>query len=308
MVRAVWIDDRTRFDSMRSWTQDNLQGGEDEVLPAWLWGEKEDNTWGILDSNPASDADQWMAYSLLLAAELWEEPDYRRQALGLMNAIWEEETEMIGERRLMLPGPWAKQDQPLRLNPSYFLPFAWRAFAIEDPSHDWSSLVDAHYTLLESIMSEGDLPPDWLFLSRETSEPVPPPPFMPEAELFGFEAWRLAWTLAAEVAWYDEPRARSLLLPVANLGTQWRVQGKLPSQMYADGRAASDSEYLGLYGALLPAWSLARPEDVDALYSRHIKPTRARHGWGDPDDYYSQNWVWLGLALWSEQAQPLGTR
>jgi hypothetical protein len=168
--------------------------------------------------------------------------------------------------------------------------------------------VDAHYILLESVMSEGDLPPDWFFLSRETGALIAPPPFMPEAELFGFEAWRLAWTLAAEVAWYDDPRARALLLPIANLGTQWRVQGTLSSQMYADGSAASDSEYLGLYGALLPAWSVARPEDVDGLYSRHIKPARARHGWGEPDDYYSQNWVWLGLALWSGQAQPLGAR
>jgi endoglucanase len=309
MVRAVWIDDRKRFDAMRSWTRDNLQGGMDETLPAWKWGPADDGSWGVMDENPAADADQWMAYALLLGAELWGEADYRRQALGIIDAIWNEETQVVGGRRYLLPGPWAKTSEggPLRLNPSYFLPFVWRAFADLDSDHDWSGLVDDHYALLSEIMAEGELPPDWLFLDPETGAEVMPPPFMPEAELFGFEAWRLAWTLAAEVAWYDEIQARTLLLPVVNLGTRWRVEGRIESRLMPDGSAFSKEEYLGLYGALLPAWSLARPEDVDDLYSRHIQPARAPHGWGDSDDYYSQNWVWLGLALWSGRAQPVGS-
>lgn len=310
MVRAVWVNDEKHFERMRIWTRDNLQSGDIHALPAWKWGQREDGGWGILDANPASDADQWMAYALLLAANQWNEPAYRHQAQGLLEEIWEIETLELGSERWMLPGPWAATDLekggPLRLNPSYFLPFAWRAFAQADPEHDWAGMIPNHYTLLERQMGTDRLPPDWLFLNPETGEEVPPPPFMPEARLFGFEAWRLAWTLAAEVAWYDESRARALLVPMANLGTQWKRDGVIYSQLEPDGRAASDADYLGLYGALLPAWALSRPEDVNALYEQHIEPERQRHGWGERDDYYSQNWVWFGLSLWSEYAQPVG--
>ena len=79
---------------------------------------------------------------------------------------------------------------------------------------------------------------------------VVPPPFMPEAHLFGYEAWRMAWTLAAEVAWHDESRALRLLGPFGALETEWRRLGQIYSRLLPDGSPASDHEYLGLYGAL----------------------------------------------------------
>ena len=102
---------------MRFWTRDNLQSGDVNLPSAWKWGQHEDGSWS--DSNPASDADQWMAYALLLAAERWNEPDYRRQAKGLLNLTDLETLELKGKRWLF-PGPWAATDLqkggPLRLN------------------------------------------------------------------------------------------------------------------------------------------------------------------------------------------------
>ena len=103
MVRAVWVNDQKHFERMRIWTRDNLQSGDIHALPAWKWGQREDGSWGILDANPASDADQWMAYALLLAANQWNEPAYRHQAQGLLEEIWEIETLELGSERWMLP-------------------------------------------------------------------------------------------------------------------------------------------------------------------------------------------------------------
>ncbi|KAG1316525.1 hypothetical protein G6F63_016033 [Rhizopus arrhizus] len=36
-------------------------------LPAWLWGREAKGGWQVLDSNPASDSDLWLAYALLEA-------------------------------------------------------------------------------------------------------------------------------------------------------------------------------------------------------------------------------------------------
>lgn len=87
LVRAVWADDRKTFDRALRWTLDNLQHGDPTALPAWQWGQRTDGSWGVLDTQPASDADQWMAWALLIASERWEQPALRHQALGIIDQL-----------------------------------------------------------------------------------------------------------------------------------------------------------------------------------------------------------------------------
>jgi endoglucanase len=69
---ALVANDRRRFDALLHWTRDNLsQGDLGQHLPAWLWGRQDDGAWGVIDSNSASDADLWIAYTLLQAGRLW---------------------------------------------------------------------------------------------------------------------------------------------------------------------------------------------------------------------------------------------
>jgi endoglucanase len=304
MLRAVWADDQPSFDLLRRWTQDNLQAGDPSRLPAWKWGKRPDNSWGVLDQNPATDADQWLAWSLLLAHERWGGSGYRDQARSVIRRIREEAVATVGGRLVLLPGPWARAEDPIRINPSYLLPFAWRDFARFDETKVWTRLLDDSYVLLGQMMSHGRLPPDWAFVAPQSGELVPAPAGHEATAVFGFEAIRIPWTLAAEVAWHEEPRAQRLLTQFADLAPRWRQEGRIAGVLKLDGSPAVDWPYLGLYGALLPAWALGRPQDVDALYERHLLALRNRQGWGEPDDYYAQNWTWLGVALWSGVALP----
>lgn len=71
---ALAANDRAMFDKVLRWTEDNLaEGSLNKQLPAWLWGKKADNGWEVLDTNSASDADIWIAWSLLEAGRLWKE-------------------------------------------------------------------------------------------------------------------------------------------------------------------------------------------------------------------------------------------
>lgn len=306
LVRAVWADDQPSFDRMLDWTRDNLQHGDPMALPAWRWGDAGDGGWGVISENPAADADQWMAYALLIAAERWYEPRYRGQALGLLAAIWDQEVGMVGPHRVVLPGPWARGGERVQLNPSYFLPFAYRAFAVADPDRPWGELVEGSYALLGMLMANESLPPDWAWLDAETAAIRLAPADAPEgADLHGFEAFRVAWTLAADARWYDEGRARALLLAYARLGTVWRRDGRLSARMRRDTlEAQADGVSLGQYGALIAAWAVIRPDDVSALFARDVEPLRGVGGWGGEDDYYGQNWTWLGVALWTGLAVP----
>lgn len=304
MLRAAWVGDRVSFERLRRWTRDNLQGGDDAALPAWRWGARPDGSWGILDNNPASDADQLLAYALLVAEARWRDPDLRRQAVSVLANVWTAEVSQAGPYRVLLPGTWAVGTDPVRINPSYFLPFAWRVFATVDPARPWGELVGDGYDVLDATLGPAGLPPDWAWLDATTGASVAPPVGQEELGRFGMEAFRLTWTLAAEVRWYGEPRAKALLERMDGLRTRWSADGAVPAILDPSGNAAVEWSYLGAYGAYLPAWALVAPEDARRLYRREIRPKRAGGAWGRADDYYAQNWVWFGLALWSGLATP----
>jgi endo-1,4-beta-D-glucanase Y len=300
MVRAVWIDDRGTFERVRAWTDTNLRSVEGP-LPAWLWGRRADGTWGTLDPAPAADSDQWIAWALLAGAERWREPAYAAQALVVLAAIWERETRVVAGTRYVVPGPWAQTGDPVRLNPSYWLPFAWRDFARADPSRPWSELLEGAYRGFAACRGATGLARDWCYLREADGTVVAAPRGSEAHDDHGFEALRVPWTLALEAAWHDEPRARRLLAPYARLARDWAAGGMLPAVVAPSGEARVGWAHLGRYGALLPAW---KPADARALWERALAPARAPHGWGPREDYYLQNWVWLGRALQGAPRRP----
>lgn len=302
MVRALWADDRATFDLAWTWMRDNLQSGDPARLPAWLWGQSAAGRWEILDPQPAADADQLAAWALIGGARRWKEPAMAEAASALLAGIWSQETELVDGERVVLPGPWAMGKDPLVFNPSYQLPFAWRTFADFDREHDWASLIGPAYRRLHTCRGSSGLPSDWCYFDRATGARVPPAD--PRHDEFAFEAFRVGWTLAAEAKWHGDRRARVLLKPFLALLGRDADPVRIPARIDDDGRARADWEYPGMYGALLPAWASRRPGAAAAAWRETLVPLRAPHGWGDPEDYYGQNWIWLGLALWQTEDKP----
>lgn len=305
LVRATWCGDRATFDKILRWTLDNLQGGQPAQLPAWRWGRRADGSWGTLDASPATDADTWMAWALLRAASVWSKRAYETRALVLLQRIWDEETAVIAGRRVVLPGPWARGGKPVRVNPSYWLPFAWRRFAAADPSRDWAGLVGDACALWDGCRSPSGLQPDWCWLDPESARAVDAPTGQEATRVSGYEAFRVGWTLAAELRWHGETRARTHLEPWGQLADRWDGTHPIAAVQDRDGNIREHWGYLGMYGALLPAWALARPQQAQAIYQEEIRAVRE----GTPDpraarDYYAHNWVWMGLALWNGLAAP----
>ena len=77
MFFALVANDHARFDRMLAWTEVNLAQGDLTLhLPAWYWAKDSSGKWKVQDPNSASDADVWMAYTLLEAGRLWNSPRY----------------------------------------------------------------------------------------------------------------------------------------------------------------------------------------------------------------------------------------
>lgn len=306
MLRAVWMRDAGTFEDLRVWTRDNLQGGDADALPAWKWGQQEGGAWGVLDANPATDADLLMAWALIGAGDAFREARYTSQGLAMARRVWDAETLELPGGRVLLPGPWAAVGDPVWINPSYFLPFVFRALAVADSDRAWLELVDSSYRVLSESQQAYGLPSDWCFLDRSTGRLVPPPAGEEQRVDFGFEAMRIPWMLSAETRWHDEPRARQLLVQMDLLAERFLRDGRIPAVIAPHGQARVEWESRALYGALLPDWAARHPELIGKLHDRvDALAATPRPAAQQGRDYYAANWVWFGEALWSGLAQPL---
>lgn len=174
MFFALVANDRPRFDGLWRWTVSNLMGGQVQGrLPAWWWGLAPDNTWRVLDSNSASDADLWLAYSLLEAARLWKEPAYERDARLLLAEIEKREVvDVPGLGPMLMPGEFGfVSHNPERwiFNPSYQPVPVLRRLVAASPLGPWGAVARNTATLYENTTGPTGFAPDWTAFTLDES-------------------------------------------------------------------------------------------------------------------------------------------
>lgn len=173
---ALVADDRPRFDALLHWTRQNLCGGDLAVrLPAWQWGRQRDGRWGVLDANAASDADLWLAWTLIEAARLWNAPALATDGRALLARIRAEEVaDVPGLGPLLLPGPqgFVSEDRlHWRYNPSYTPLHLLRGLSSADPGGPWTALAEQSVRVLPAIAPNG-LAPDWATWTVQHTAPL----------------------------------------------------------------------------------------------------------------------------------------
>ncbi|AVP56383.1 cellulose synthase complex periplasmic endoglucanase BcsZ [Pulveribacter suum] len=168
MFFALVANDRTRFDKLWNWSIANLAGGDIGArLPAWQWGRKADASWGVVDANPASDANLWFAYALAEAGRAWREPRYTAQAQTLLAQVAiEEVADLPGLGPTLLPAASgfalrSPERRTWRLNPSYLPVPLLRAFERIDGQGPWKAVGISFRRMLEGTTPKG-FAADWV--------------------------------------------------------------------------------------------------------------------------------------------------
>ena len=118
MLVAAALKDRTRFQAVWTWTQENLL--RPDGLLAWRWQDGR-----VVDAESASDADLDAARALVIAAEVFGDDRLEAEGVRLAKAVLDEETVMTDSGRMLVAGSWAVRD-PYGYNPSYASPVAHR--------------------------------------------------------------------------------------------------------------------------------------------------------------------------------------
>lgn len=315
MLRAVWADDRGTFDTVWRWTQDNL-GVHETGLFGYLWGDNGHGAYTLLSRDSAADADEDIALALVLASRRWADPGYLTGARGLLASIWGHDVATAGGRPFLSAGSWAPGSRAggLVVNPSYQAPYEYRIFAGVDPGHPWTQLVDTAYAVIRDCtaapLSTGrsaGLPPNWCALSNDGG--AGPAPRMPSPDVYGYDAFRTMWRVAVDVLWNGSADGRAYLTGATPLLRDWAAEHHLAAQYAHDGRALAGAPDPTVEGGDLGALIVDDPAAARSLVQDALLSTfsgGADAHFGDPHNYYEQNWVWFGIALAYGAVQSLG--
>jgi endoglucanase len=167
------------------------------------------------------------------------------------------------------------------------------------------SLVDSSYTLLDRCSAatldgtvSAGLPPNWCAISRSTGQVVSFPQIH-AANDFGYDAFRVMWRVAVDAVWNNEPRARSYLVRHDFLRKRWSSAQRLEAVYGHDGTVVAGYEDPTVYGGDIGNFVVADPPVAAQIQQRLLASFQAQSPahFGDPTNYFEQNWVWFGLAL-----------
>lgn len=310
---ALVANDRAAFELALRWTENNLAAGDlRSRLPAWQWGQRDDGSWNVLDSNAASDADLWIVYALNEASRLWNQPRYGSLAIALADRVLSEETtELIGLGRVLLPGPqgfgpWTHAGiVRAKVNPSYLPLPVLRSLADGSAGQRdaWRAVLATAIRALDEGAPRG-LAADWLL--AQASSPAVPAGWLPDdgssrsdvpegvafntdgAATGSYNAIRVYMWLGLTDE--GDPARRALVeryAPMADLTAQ---RGTPPEVVDLIGTRHEGSGPPGFSAALLPYLdALGRPDTARQQSQRLVSdPLRA-------DAYYEQSLALFAL-------------
>mgnify|MGYP003599732621 FL=1 len=293
---ALVANDRASFEKILAWTENNLCAGDMTTrLPAWLWGKRPDGTWDVMDSNPASDADLWIAYALGEAGRLWNERRYRALSTLLAARILREETaDLPGLGRSLLPAPkgFTQGGQRWRLNPSYMPPQVMEWLAHTQPQPEWRALANSSRNIIMGASPKG-FTPDWTLYDAQQG-------FLQDTEgaekgQGGYNAIRVY--LWAGMVHPDAPDRQSVLNALAPMARFVRQHGYPPETIDILSGQHSGAAASGFSAAMLPFLratqeSTALQEQRTRLQARPVRKNAyyeqalALFGMGWDDNFY----------------------
>ena len=307
---ALVNNDRSRFDQFLGWTVSNLAHGDLALhLPAWSWGKGKDGRWGVLDANSASDSDIWIAYDLLEAGRLWNDPRYTDLGKRLAALVARRETASIpGFGSVLMPGPAVDfhTGHIWILNPSYTPVFLLDRLAALDPAGPWADIA-ATVPVLAERSSRGGFAMDWVcYTAGAGFEPCQPSGKKTPPPVGSYDAIRVY--LWAGMLAPGTPGKSRLLRALPGMNAYLQHYPAPPEKIAADGSAQPQPGPVGFSAALLPYLQGLGGQQAIAQQMVRIKSQldEKTYLFGSSPTYYDQNLALFGTG-WMDKSFQFGT-
>jgi endo-1,4-beta-D-glucanase Y len=254
MLIAVYMNDRTMFDAL--WSYASPGRLDSNGLMNWRY----DSNGGMIQGGSAADADEDIAWALLMAGAQWGAATYTTAATTMINAIWDHEVDTGGGTVLKPGDNFGGAGQT---NPSYFAPSYYRAFAKVTPAHDWMALVTSSYATLAAASGSLGLVPNW---SNSAGQGVNGPNNDTSGPAFGYDACRTPWRIALDWCENGAPEARTYLDKIVAF---YQQQAPTSVGTLKDGYTTAGGNPAGVLGDYSAGMSFFGPAGVAAMAGGH---------------------------------------
>ena len=300
MFFALVANDRQRFEQILEWTQANLGSGDlSRHLPAWLWGKSGGGHWGVQDSNSASDADLWIAYTLLEGGVHWKESRYCELGAALAGRIADLEVrnlKALGPVLLPAPRGFEPADGVVILNPAYLPLQVLLGLATRLPDGPWKKIASESPKVIRGSAPKG-FALDWIgykagagFFVRGPGDTKP---------LASYDAIRVyLWAGMLD----PDTRGRSEILGALNGMSKYMKRRPIPpAEVTAEGAVKNAHGSAGFSAALIPYLTAIKEHKMVEEQQRRLSAeSNSVNGlYGSPARYYDQNLALFGTG-WAE--------
>lgn len=295
LIRSVFMGDKKTFDLVYNWTKKHIQR-KDKLL-SWFWGKDRDGRERVLDENSAADADVNLAFALILAKEKWKDDRYLKEAIPVMNSVWNKETKKIGKHRVLMPGVVQNKfsQEKIELNPAYFFPLAYKMFKKYDKRHNWNELVDSsyYYIMESSSKTKTGLPPNWFLIENgkiklENSE----------RSDFSYDAIRVFIKTYYDYIKTGDKRALKVLAKSKFFIKNWKESKTIYINYQANGQLRDVNQFVGGIAILVPVIELFDAKTAREIYKKELEPFyKNPKNWNIKKNYYAKNLLWFGCYL-----------
>lgn len=296
---SLVANDRVRFNRILAWTQTNLGRGDlGAQLPAWLWSGR-DGVWKVTDKGSASDADLWIAYTLLEAGRHWRDP--RLTSLGRRLAaliLQQEVADLPGLGPMLLPGAsgFKTSDAWYQLNASYLPVQLLLALSTHTGDPRWQQIAAAVPQVLEGSSVKGFIL-DWIaYRSGDgfSTQPAPVSPLLASYDAIRVYLW--AGMLAPET-----PARARILAALSGMAAYLDKNPIPPSGVSEAGQVVDARSNVGFSMSVIPlliALNRIAPLEKQRLRVQSEKDDKTGL-YGKKPAYYDQNLALFALG-WCE--------
>jgi endo-1,4-beta-D-glucanase Y len=297
MLIAVYMGDQPLFDELWKYEQQWLS--QYGLMDWYIKADGSDRA----GTGAASDADEDMAFALLMADRQWGGngslgDSYLNIAKDQIQKIWDHE---VHEGKLLKPGDsWNRPDPWAIVNVSYFAPSYYRTFAAATGNMGWNDVVSASYDMIGASLNDQNknasngLVPAW---STSKGEPTNAA-FDNAPTHYQYDSCRTPFRVGLDYCVFGEQRAQDYVAKTSQffgtIGVSSIVDGyDLDGTPKAQNSSGQSAAFIGpaAVGAMsAPAYSSLLEQGYTAVAGRQLLVG---------GEYYDGSWTVLSLLMLS---------
>lgn len=289
LMIAVQLNMKEEFDRLWKWTKTFMQHKEGQGKDYFAWHCKDDGS--IIDSNSASDGEEWFVTALFFASARWGDGEgiynYKSEAQRILDAVLNK-TESSNERNVVTNIFNKKEKQVVFVpsgeaddftDPSYHLPHYYELWArwADKENQFWYDAAETSREYFKKVVNpETGLTPDY-----SKFDGTPYDPWGGGHDKFQFDAWRVVSNIAIDYLWFakDEwqvTQSNKLLnffhsKGVKTYGNNFTLDGTQFSNDHSTGLVAMNA------AACLASTNDNRKDFIDDLWNAKIPTGKYRY-------------------------------